>query len=77
MDVGTIGWFDLTVPNADEVRDFYRAVVGWGVEECEMGGYSDLRDDAARHRQRSIWRVLGSWRQHRATASMADVRNGS
>ncbi len=41
METGTIGWFDLTVPNADEVRDFYRAVVGWGVQECEMGEYSD------------------------------------
>lgn len=41
MDIGTVGWFDLTVPNADAVRDFYRAVVGWGVQECEMGGYSD------------------------------------
>jgi catechol-2,3-dioxygenase len=27
--VGTIGWVDLTVPNADEVRDFYMEVVGW------------------------------------------------
>ncbi|MBS1825553.1 MAG: VOC family protein [Acidobacteria bacterium] len=41
MDIGTVGWFDLTVPNADAVRDFYRAVVGWGAQECEMGGYSD------------------------------------
>ncbi len=41
MEFGTIGWFDLTVPNADEVRDFYRAVVGWGVQECNMGDYSD------------------------------------
>lgn len=41
MDIGTMGWFDLTVPNADAVRDFYRAVVGWGVQECEMEGYSD------------------------------------
>lgn len=32
---------DLTVNNADEVRDFYKAVVGWGTEEVEMGGYSD------------------------------------
>jgi uncharacterized protein len=39
--VGTIGWIDLTVPNAPEVRDFYRAVVGYGASEVEMGGYSD------------------------------------
>jgi predicted enzyme related to lactoylglutathione lyase len=39
--IGTIGWIDLTVPNATEVRDFYRAVVGYGASEVEMGGYSD------------------------------------
>lgn len=40
-DVGAIGWTDLTVPNADEVRDFYRRVVGWEVTELDMGGYND------------------------------------
>jgi predicted enzyme related to lactoylglutathione lyase len=39
--VGSILWRDLTVPNADEVRDFYAAVVGWKPEPVEMGGYSD------------------------------------
>jgi uncharacterized protein len=40
--VGTIGWIDLTVPNAVEVRDFYQAVAGWSVTEVPMGGYSDF-----------------------------------
>ena len=39
--VGSIGWFDLTVENADEVRDFYRKVVGWTETPLDMGGYSD------------------------------------
>jgi uncharacterized protein len=39
--VGTIGWVDLTVPDADRVRDFYREVVGWQASEIDMGGYSD------------------------------------
>lgn len=39
---GTIGWVDLTVANAPEVRDFYRAVVGWASSEVDMGGYSDF-----------------------------------
>jgi uncharacterized protein len=39
--VGTIGWVDLTVEHADEVRDFYREVAGWTVTECAMGDYSD------------------------------------
>jgi len=39
--VGTIAWRDLTVTNADAVRDFYANVVGWKVEPVDMGGYSD------------------------------------
>ncbi len=38
---GTAGWMDLTVPNADEVRDFYSSVVGWTSEAVDLGGYSD------------------------------------
>jgi uncharacterized protein len=38
---GTIGWIDLTVPDAASVRDFYRAVVGWTVSDVDMGGYRD------------------------------------
>jgi predicted enzyme related to lactoylglutathione lyase len=38
---GTISWCDLTVKNADRVRDFYRAVAGWGVMPVEMDGYND------------------------------------
>ena len=37
----TIGWVDLTVPDADRIRDFYSAVVGWTTSDVEMGGYSD------------------------------------
>lgn len=40
-EVGKIGWHDLTVENADEVRDFYSAVAGWTVQGCDMGGYED------------------------------------
>ncbi len=39
--VGSITWADLTIENAQEVRDFYREVVGWQVAELDMGGYSD------------------------------------
>ena len=39
--VGTIGWHDLTVPNADEVRDFYAAVTGWKPQGLSMGDYED------------------------------------
>ena len=38
---GTIAWADLTVPNADEVRDFYAAVTGWKPQGLSMGDYED------------------------------------
>lgn len=38
---GDAVWHDLTVPNADEVRDFYSAVISWQSEGLDMGGYQD------------------------------------
>ncbi len=40
--VGAISWADLTVPNAEQVKDFYAAVVGWTHSSIEMGGYDDF-----------------------------------
>ncbi|HEX7051685.1 MAG TPA: VOC family protein [Longimicrobiales bacterium] len=42
LSVGTIGWRDLTVPDAEAIRDFYRDVVGWESSPLDMGGYSDF-----------------------------------
>jgi len=39
--VGSIGWVDLTVPQADRVRDFYVDVVGWKASSVPMGDYAD------------------------------------
>ena len=39
--IGTIGWMDLTVDDADAVRNFYSAVVGWEPQDVSMGDYSD------------------------------------
>ncbi len=39
---GMIVHHDLTVPNADEVRDFYAAVTGWRPLPLDMGGYDDF-----------------------------------
>lgn len=39
--IGTIGWHDLTVPDAENVREFYQQVAGWTAEGLDMGGYSD------------------------------------
>lgn len=38
---GMINWRDLTVQNAEQVRDFYSQVVGWKFELVSMGEYSD------------------------------------
>ena len=34
--IGAISWFDLTVPNAEEVRDFYSNVTGWTYSNVDM-----------------------------------------
>ncbi|MBK8027550.1 MAG: VOC family protein [Chloroflexi bacterium] len=41
MRVGSIAWFDLTVDNTEEVRDFYKEVVGWDHSDVDMDGYAD------------------------------------
>ena len=38
---GTVGWTDLTVQDADKVRDFYCEVVGWKYNPVDMSGYND------------------------------------
>lgn len=40
--VGRIGWTDLTVPDAQGVRQFYETVVGWTADPVDMGGYNDF-----------------------------------
>ena len=40
--IGAVTWRDLTVDDAQKVRDFYRRVVGWESSEQDMGGYSDF-----------------------------------
>lgn len=38
---GTLGWFDLTVDDAESIRDFYKDVVGWSSSPLSMGDYDD------------------------------------
>jgi len=42
FEVGSVGWFDLTIENAEEVRRFYKAVVGWESTDHDMGDYADF-----------------------------------
>jgi uncharacterized protein len=39
--VGAVTWMDLTIPDADGVRDFYKNVIGWKTMEVSMGDYND------------------------------------
>jgi predicted enzyme related to lactoylglutathione lyase len=41
-EIGSITWFDLTVPDAEGVRDFYHEVVGWKPSPVSMGDYDDF-----------------------------------
>ena len=38
---GQIGWVDLTVPDAELVREFYQDVTGWRPTPVSMGDYDD------------------------------------
>lgn len=39
--MGLIAWTDLTVENAEQIRDFYSKVVGWQATPHDMGDYAD------------------------------------
>jgi hypothetical protein len=45
--IGTLIGFDLTVDDAEAVKEFYATVVGWEVEPADMGGYTDYFMKAA------------------------------
>jgi len=46
-EVGSVGWVDLTVPDAAQVRDFYQAVAGWKVHEVGMSDAGEKYADYA------------------------------
>lgn len=39
--IGSVTWFDLTVDNAEEIKDFYSQVIGWKSSPVNMSGYDD------------------------------------
>jgi predicted enzyme related to lactoylglutathione lyase len=39
---GKIGWIDITVDDAEGLRDFYAKVAGWKPENVDMGEYADF-----------------------------------
>jgi uncharacterized protein len=48
-ETGGISWIDLTVENAEDVRDFYGAVIGLDSEAFPMKGYEDFVMTAPNH----------------------------
>ncbi len=40
--IGAIVWTDLTVGDAERVKDFYCQVVGWTATDHDMGDYNDF-----------------------------------
>src|SRR5262249_46347200 len=40
--IGSVSWIDLTIPEADKIRNFYSSVVGWASSPLDMGGYNDF-----------------------------------
>jgi predicted enzyme related to lactoylglutathione lyase len=42
MEPGKIGWIDITVDDAEGLRDFYANVTGWEPEAVDMGEYADF-----------------------------------
>lgn len=41
-EIGSITWLDLTVPDAEKVKDFYSKVVGWKAAPVSVGDYNDF-----------------------------------
>ncbi len=39
--IGAVNWMDITIPDADGLRDFYANVIGWKIFEIDMGEYKD------------------------------------
>jgi len=42
LGTGSITWTDLTVDDAERIRDFYNAVTGWTPVALSMGTYADF-----------------------------------
>jgi len=61
-EIGEIVWVDLTIPKADELRDFYIAVTGWEANAFKMGDYSDyvVRTPDKKHTVAGICHAQGA-----------------
>ena len=44
-NVGRIEWIDLTIDDAERLKNFYCNVIGWKSAEVDMGSYADFNID--------------------------------
>lgn len=42
MQVGKIGWIDISVDDAEGLSNFYATVTGWKPDAVDMGDYNDF-----------------------------------
>jgi uncharacterized protein len=57
---GGIEWRDLTVQDADSLRDFYTEVAGWTAQPVNMGDYDDYTMlDSAGHAVAGVCHARG------------------
>lgn len=40
--IGEMAWLDITVDDAESLRDFYQKVIGWKADPVSMGEYDDF-----------------------------------
>jgi len=60
-EIGSLGWFDLTVPDAEKVRDFYSKVIGW-LNQVRALGRSGVTAPDQIHDIRSILESISAFR---------------
>ncbi|MFQ5462274.1 MAG: VOC family protein [Phycisphaerae bacterium] len=41
QEIGAVTWVDLTVPDAERIKEFYSQVIGWHPEPVSVGDYED------------------------------------
>lgn len=80
-NIGRIEWLDLTVDNAEGLKNFYCKVVGWKSTDVDMGSYSDFNinlpdtgDTVAGvcHARGSNAKMPAQWMVYVRVASVAD-----
>lgn len=57
---GSIGWLDLTVDDAAEIKDFYEEVIGWSADPVDMGDYADFNMVASGEPRAGVCHARGS-----------------